>query len=124
MELRENYKNLCVKFFSLMNSCDFAQMPEFLHDDASFDFPGTKTIEGKKRIVLFLTAMTRKYKNLKFDILHILVDEDKACVVWKNSASEPNGNQYRNSGISFFRFKDSKIDYISDYFKDTSFTTN
>jgi len=124
MEMDNNidYKGIAVSIFEAMNTGEFSKFQQNAQEDISFDFPGTDRIEGAKRVILFFKVLLRKYKNLTFTVNEVIVGSEKACVVWTNKGEYSNGNLYENSGITLFHFSGDKISYISDYFKDTSFT--
>ncbi len=117
-----DYKGIAVSIFEAMNSGEFSKFQSNALEGISFDFPGTDRIEGAKRVILFFKVLLRKYKDLKFSVNEVIVGDKKACVVWTNKGEYNDGNLYENSGITLFHFYDDKISYISDYFKDTSFT--
>ena len=114
-------KALTKIIFDTFNNRDISELERYLAEDAVFDFPGTEVIRGPKRILLFFKILFRKYPRLKFQILDILVDGDRACAVWSNDGEDSKGNPYNNRGVTIVRVKDGKIVFISDYFKDTSF---
>ena len=64
----------------------------------------------------------RNYSRLTFSVAKIIAQQDCACALWTNYGEERTGKSYRNSGITFLQFKEGKIMFLSDYFKDTSFT--
>jgi ketosteroid isomerase-like protein len=88
----------------------------------AFDFPGAGRTEGARRTLLLLKSMLRKYPELTFTVKEIMVQENRACAIWVNEGRDRKGLPYSNSGITLFHFSDGKISFISDYFKDTSFT--
>lgn len=116
--------NLTQSVFNAMNSRDFSEMERNITDDAAFDFPGVGRIEGGKRVIIFLKALLRKYKELKFTVSEIVEGTDRACAVWTNEGEHINGNPYSNRGITLLWFSEGRINFISDYFKDTSFVEN
>jgi ketosteroid isomerase-like protein len=124
MEQREILESMAKRVFAGMNSKDFELLKFDLSEDVVFDFPGIKPIEGSRRVIIFLNALMRKYKDLTFKISDILVDSEgsKACVIWTNFGTDLNGAEYKNSGITYIKFSGEKISFLSDYFKDTSFT--
>ena len=117
-----DYKGIAVSIFEAMNSGEFSKFQSNALEGISFDFPDTDRIEGAKRVILFFKVLLRKYKDLKFSVNEVIVGDKKACVVWTNKGEYNDGSLYENSGITLFHFYDDKISYISDYFKDTSFT--
>lgn len=119
-----DYKGIAVSIFDAMNSGEFSDFQHNAKEDICFDFPGTDRIEGAKRVILFFKVLLRKYKNLHFTVNDVFAADGKACVVWTNEGEYGNGDKYENSGITLFHFDHDKISFISDYFKDTSFTNS
>jgi len=66
----------------------------------------------------------RKLARLVFTVSDILVEGEKAVAVWTNKGESVSGEPYTNRGTTVFHFSGGKITFISDYFKDTSFTGN
>jgi len=108
--------------FAAMNSRDLSGLELHLADDAVFDFPGAGRICGHKKILTFLRALFRKYPCLRFSVEDILLEGDRACAVWSNEGADSRGTPYRNRGVTLVHVTQGKIVFISDYFKDTSFT--
>lgn len=118
----EEKEKLSCCLFEAMFTRDFSYIENFLAEELVFDFPGAGRIEGKKRTLIFMKAMLRKYNSLKFDIRETIQENDRVCVVWTNDGSLTDGSPYHNSGMTLVKFNHSGICFISDYFKDTSFT--
>lgn len=112
---------LVTAVFKAMNSKDFTELEEKMTEDVSFDFPGSGLIEGKKRVILFMKALLRKYPVLEFSVIESIAEDAKACVIWTNRGRKITGEDYKNSGVTLLHFKENRISFISDYFKDTSF---
>ena len=110
--------------FSAMNTRDLTILEKNLAEDAVFDFPGTERITGRRKILLFLKVLFRKYPQLQFTIEEIIIDGERACVVWHNEGKSRLGEEYKNNGITFVRLSQGNIIFISDYFKDTSFVAS
>ena len=104
-----------------LNKRDFTLYEKHVAEDAELDFPGSETVKGCRRTIIFLKAVLRKYPELKFTIENIIVDADGAAVVWSNKGKYKSGEPYSNCGITLVKMRDGKIVLISDYFKDTSF---
>ena len=123
--INENsYKEIAVSVFEAMNTSNFSEFEKNAADDLSFEFPGADRVEGVKRVILFFKVLLRKYNNLTFTVSEVIVENQKACVIWTNRGEQKNGEAYINSGITLFHFIDNKVSFISDYFKDTSFTNS
>lgn len=107
--------------FKAMNKRDFKDFEQLIRDDVVFDFPGAERAEGSRRALLLLKSLLRKYPRLQFSISEVISQADRACVVWTNEGEDLKGNPYTNAGVTLQHFRDGKISFISDYFKDTSF---
>ena len=108
--------------FTAMNTRDFSDFEHLITEDVAFDFPGAGRAEGNRRTLLLLKSLLRKFPRLEFSISEVISQADRACVVWTNEGEDVKGNPYANAGITLLHFRDGKISFISDYFKDTSFT--
>jgi ketosteroid isomerase-like protein len=108
--------------FTAMDTRDFSYIEQHMDEGLIFDFPGIGIVEGRKRVLTFMKAMLRKYSSLSFTISRCIQQDDHSCVVWTNQGNLNSGEPYRNSGITLVRFAEEQIVFISDYFKDTSFT--
>ncbi len=123
MEKAISNRRLAHALLSAMNSRNHSELVKHLSEEAALDFPGAGRIEGRKRVISFVKALFRKYPRLEFYIKDIIVEDDRACVVWTNEGERVDGEPYSNRGITFIQISDGKIDFVSDYFKDTSFVS-
>jgi len=114
-------RELAKAIFTTMNSRDVSHLEQHLAEEAVFDFPGPGLIEGRRKILVFLKVLFRKYPRLEFSVQDIIVEGDRAYAAWTNEGEDKKGNPYQNRGVTFMRFSEGKIVFISDYFKDTSF---
>lgn len=124
MNKKEYYKNTAVLLFDSMNKKDFTEITKRMSEDVQFDFPGVKMIEGIRKVSVFFGILLRKYSELIFEVQDIITENEKLCIIWTNSGKYMNGKEYKNSGMTLIHFKEDKIIFLSDYFKDTSFTEN
>jgi ketosteroid isomerase-like protein len=115
--------DLALVFFQALNTRDFDSAKKFLHEDVALDFPGSGRMEGIRRVIIFIKALLRKYPVLIFNIREVIVEGDRICAIWTNTGENLAGDDYENSGITLFHLENQQIIFISDYFKDTSFTT-
>jgi ketosteroid isomerase-like protein len=109
------------QIFTAMNIRDFSGLEEIMDEEAVFDFPGVEPVEGSRKVLIFLKALLRKYPKLTFTISEVIVNKNRACAVWSNQGENIDGHPYKNRGITLLHFSGNKINFISDYFKDTSF---
>ena len=107
--------------FTSLNNRELSLLDEYLDEQATFDFPGTTLIKGRKKIILFFKILFRKYPHLTFTVKETIVEGDYVCVLWTNQGINHKGHSYNNSGVTFVHITGGKIFFLSDYFKDTSF---
>jgi ketosteroid isomerase-like protein len=122
MELHSPASELVRILFTALNSRDLTSLEQHLAEDAGFDFPGPGLIRGRKKIILFLKILFRKFSRLTFSLQRVIAEQDCACAVWTNEGKDKTGIPYSNRGITLLEIREGKITFLSDYFKDTSFT--
>jgi len=110
--------------FEAMNTKNTALLEPYLAEDVMFDFPGTDRLVGKKRVLIFLKALLRKFPDIIFKVQDVIADHDKVCIAWTNSARLETSQPYSNSGVTLVHCVNGRITFISDYFKDTSFVNS
>ena len=113
--------DLALLLYKAMNNRSFKEIDQYLNESLSFDFPGAGRVEGKRRVLIFLQALLRKYPVLCFNVYEYFADGDQVCVLWTNKGENIAGEPYENSGTTIMHIEDGKLTFISDYFKDTSF---
>ncbi len=117
-------RKLAKMIFEALNSRDFSEVQPHLSDDVILNFPGVGDVIGIKRVIVFMKTLLRKYPKLFFSVSAVIVENENAVAVWTNKGEDSSGESYSNSGNTLFHFTNGKITFISDYFKDTSFTLN
>jgi len=122
MEKVPSRQDLALSIFATLNHRDLSLLSQHLYEDAVFDFPGAGIIEGHKHILTFFKVLFRKYSRLTFTVKDVISEGKRVCVTWSNEGEDKKGNPYSNRGITLVEVSDGKIVFISDYFKDTSFT--
>jgi len=115
-------KEIAVGIFGAINKRDFTEFESYINEDIILNFPAVDQMKGAKRVMLFFNILFRKYKSLKFNVSDVIVQENKACVMWNNEGEETDGTSYSNTGLTWFYFTNGRISLMSDFFKDTSFT--
>ena len=106
-------------FFEALNTRDLVKMGNLLNSHAEFYFPKTQPLIGKDRILRFFNILFRQYPELSFEIQRIIHQENKAAVHWTNRGISRRKEPYQNEGATILEFKGGKINFISDFFKDT-----
>jgi ketosteroid isomerase-like protein len=106
-------------FFTYFNSRDLEKLRGLLRPEARFYFPKTQPLLGIERILKFLHILFRQYPELVFTTHCTIVQENRAAVHWTNQGKNRRGEPYENEGVTLLEFEDSRITFISDFFKDT-----
>jgi uncharacterized protein (TIGR02246 family) len=119
----ENPAQIAAALFRAMNARDPAAFAALLAGGAVFHFPGTAPIEGAARIEKFVKILFFKYPALAFEVRRVIADERCAAIEWTNEGASRDGAPYRNAGVTVIELDaDGRVVYLSDTFKDTSFT--
>ncbi len=121
MEETISNKQLAQAFMGALNKRDYSEFQKRLTENAALDFPGPGRIESRKKVISFIKALFRKFPKLEFTVHDVIVEEDRACIVWTNVGERNDGEPYNNSGITYMQMTGGEITFISDYFKNTSF---
>lgn len=108
--------------FGIMNARNLEQLNDILDVNAVFYFPGTPPIKGAQKIKTFLKVLFRRYPQLSFTTKRLIAEDNCAAVEWTNKGVDRTGELYTNEGVTVVELKNNRIVYISDTFKDTSFT--
>ncbi len=108
-----------IEFFEVLNTRDLDKMGNLLDSKAEFYFPKTQPLIGKDRILKFFNILFRQYPELSFEIQRVISQGNKAAVHWTNRGISRRKQPYHNEGATILEFKDGKISFISDFFKDT-----
>jgi uncharacterized protein (TIGR02246 family) len=115
-------KQTATNFFDAMNTRDASSVASMLAEDAVFHFPGTAPMVGVERIQKFLKVLFFKFPRLEFSVGRVVADESAAAVEWTNRGERRDGAPYANAGVTVLALEGDRIVYLSDTFKDTSFT--
>lgn len=112
-------EDVIVKFFESISKRDFDTMEHYLLDDAQLYFPKTQPLIGRERILKFFNLLFRQYSQLNFQIQKIIIQGNNAAVHWRNQGVTRKNEAYENEGVTLMEFRDRKVSYLNDFFKDT-----
>ena len=107
------------RFFDLFNERDLEGLGALLAEDAVFRFPKTADLEGRERILRFLRLLFRRFPKLEFTLRETVAEGDATAAHWTNHGADRRGEPYANEGVTWLRWQDGAIVFISDFFKDT-----
>ncbi len=106
-------------FFQAMSAQDIGELEIGLDENAVFRFPKTQDLVGRDRILKFFRLLFRRYPRLSFEVKAVIRDGDRAAVHWTNQGRGRKGEDYANEGITWMEWRDGKLAFISDFFKNT-----
>lgn len=109
--------------FDAMNTRNLDPFLDILDPDAVFYFPGTKPLTGPRKIETFLKILFHRYPRLDFTIGRLVTEANTAAVEWTNEGEDRKGMPYANAGVTVVELRNGRIIYMSDTFKDTSFSS-
>ena len=109
--------------FNAMNTRDLGKLYEVLDPEAVFYFPGTRPLSGPSQIEGFLKILFRSFPRLDFSTGRVIAESNCAAVEWTNEGEDRRGKPYTNAGVTVVELRNGRIIYMSDTFKDTSFTS-
>ena len=107
------------EFFEVFNQRNLDKMEYLFSSDAEFYFPKTQPLIGKNRILKFFNILFRQYPQLNFEIRRIIIQGHQAAIHWTNQGKTKRDVPYENEGVTIMELMDDKINFISDFFKNT-----
>lgn len=108
--------------FYAINTRNLEPLYDILDAEAVFNFPGTKPLVGPTKIKGFFKILFRRFPKLEFTTGRLITEDNCAAVEWTNQGVNRNGSNYANAGVTVIELRNGQILYMSDTFKDTSFT--
>jgi len=113
-------------FFSFLEKGQYAAAADILSDNCEFLIPGHRPYKGKRNIIRLFRSIGLKYSKISWLVTnHFYAPPNWIFCTWNvQGIFFGNEEEYRNSGISMMRIDEfGKVDYVSDFFKSTSFVT-
>ncbi len=115
-----NTREIVEKYFEYVNAGEWDKYLDLFADDIVMDEQLMGHVEGKAHLAQSIEALKAapKFQNKPQEIV---VEGDKAMVVWHISAVGPAG-PIEADGANFYKIKDGKIAYFSNYHDTAPFT--
>ena len=118
-----NPKEAVEIIFNAMNTRNHDWLHDILDLGAVFYFPGTKPLTCPQKIEGFLKILFRSFPRLDFTTGRLIAEANCVAVEWTNEGEDRKGKPYTNAGVTVVELRNDRIIYMSDTFKDTSFTS-
>lgn len=112
-------REVIVDFYDLLSGQQIDGLNDALTEEAVLLFPKTQPLNGKEKIIRFFRLLFRQYPELKFQIQRTIIQGDSAAVHWTNRGFTRKKEAYENEGVTLMQFKEGKVSFLNDFFKNT-----
>lgn len=93
-------------------------------DDFVMDEQLAGHVEGVEPMKELSQKMLEGYSKWVMNVEKILVEDDEAFVIWEVEATSSNGVDVNTKGTNFYRVKDGKVVYLTNYHDSVPFNTD
>jgi hypothetical protein len=105
-------------------SRDIQNLSKWFHDKSVLWMPPSEPVEGQRRILTLFKLIFRMYSDLNWKVTEYNIVSPTRVIYstdsWGVIGSAP-GTPYKNNILTIVDFNtEGKIDFLSDYFKDTA----
>lgn len=111
-------KEVITSYFEYVNSGQWDNWLSLFDENVIMDEQLLGHIEGKEILAKSIDGL-RDNKDFRNFPLEMIVEENKAVVLWNIKSPKPDGSLLDVKGANFFKIKNGKIVYFSN-FHDTS----
>jgi len=88
---------------------DVDGMVALMDDDVEVRFLGQAPIHGRTAVAAFLHDAAGHLRDLRFDVVRIVVDGDVGAGLWRETATTPDGQPWHNHGIDVVHVAQGRI---------------
>lgn len=93
-------------------------------DDFVMDEQLAGHVEGVEPMKVLSQKMLEGYSKWVMHVQKVLVEDDKAFVLWEIDATASNGVDVKTKGANLYRVKNDKVVYLSNYHDTVPFNTD
>lgn len=121
IEDRDSNRQRVVAFVRDLQSKDLERLGRWFTESSRVWIPPSKPVVGRKRILALFRAIFRMYSDLNWEIERVYcIDGSTAIFALKSWGVFRTEKTYQNAILTLIQFdRAGKIDYLSDYVKDT-----
>ena len=80
-----------------------------MHEDVEIRFLGQAHLRGKEAASRFIDFSAGLLEDVRFSLLQVLVDGDRAASVWEERARTRDGHPWRNHGVDVVHVRDGLV---------------
>jgi ketosteroid isomerase-like protein len=103
------------KYFESVNAGDWETWLSLFDDNVVMDEQLAGHVEGIDVLRGAVGALKKGYSRFKNYPIEVVVEGEKAMVVWRIEAANAKGVPINAKGVNFFRFSDGKITYMANF---------
>ena len=78
-------------------------------DDVELRFLGARVLRGQEEARGFLDCQEGALRDVRFELMEIIVDGDRAAGLWQETATRADGSPWSNHGVDVFQVRDGKV---------------
>jgi ketosteroid isomerase-like protein len=93
-------------------------------DDFVMDEQLAGRVEGVEPMKVLAEKMLAGYSKWYMRLLKVLVEGDEAFVIWQVAATTSEGVEISTKGTNFYRVKNDKVVYLTNYHDSVPFQTD
>jgi ketosteroid isomerase-like protein len=108
-------KEVISKYYDYVNKKDWNHWLTLFDDNIVVDEQLAGHLEGIKTLVGAISGLEKGYSKFLMHPQETLINDNKACVIWKFEGANAIGVPIKAKGVSFFRVEDEKITYVSNF---------
>lgn len=108
-------REIIERYYQLANAGDWDAWCDLFSEDMAMDEQLAGHIEGLATLRPMMAGMDKAYSRFRNEAREILVDGDRGAAVSHISAANAAGEPIEAEVMNFFRFRDGKISYMSNY---------
>lgn len=119
------FKLMAGSALETMNRRDLPAIMSRWHDDATFTYPMTGEIKGKKALEEFFRKFMEQFPEVKFKLVNVYVKNifafglsNTVGVEWEYEITNREGKTFHNCGISTSRVRRGKVVASREYYYD------
>ena len=108
-------KEVINKYYDYVNQGDWNNWLTLFDNNIVIDEQLAGHLEGIKTLSGAVGGLEKGYSKFLMHPQETLIDDNEACVIWNFEGANANGVPIEAKGVNFFRIKDNKITYMSNF---------
>jgi ketosteroid isomerase-like protein len=103
------------QYFDSVNAGDWDTWLTLFDDNVVMDEQLAGHVEGKEVLRGAVSALKKGYSRFRNHPVEVVVEGDKAMVLWRIEAANAKGVPINASGVNYFRVRNGKITYMANF---------